>query len=304
MSSTISTSRPSIEASRSLRIRTTPEDFVADPYDATAMKSTSHRDFEVAHQVRQEEHRTLEDPDQDQVLAGVVARDLGRELTDPAREVLGRDQDLPDRVVVGHRQVSLLRGALRAPCVARAIPRHRRGPPEPHHSAIGHGPDAVREIERGSPVVRKRRDLLGPPGRPRSRPAGGAVGQPLHDERAERLRELAQARQRDLSAAVEHPVDRRLEHRRLVAQDRRQRQHVLLGGRMDLSQRRHQPRTDPPAGVCVLLVALVLAPRAALAAVQYSAVCSRVNRAAAGPARPSRGRIPSSARRLGDDASR
>ena len=41
MSSTISTSRPSIAASRSLRIRTTPEDLVAEPYEATAMKSTS-----------------------------------------------------------------------------------------------------------------------------------------------------------------------------------------------------------------------------------------------------------------------
>ena len=42
MSSTISTSRPSIDASRSLRIRTTPLESVDDPYEATAMKSTSH----------------------------------------------------------------------------------------------------------------------------------------------------------------------------------------------------------------------------------------------------------------------
>ena len=41
MSSTISTSRPSIDVSRSLRIRTTPLESVAEPYEATAMKSTS-----------------------------------------------------------------------------------------------------------------------------------------------------------------------------------------------------------------------------------------------------------------------
>ena len=42
MSSTIRTSRPSIDASRSLRMRTTPEESVEEPYEATAMKSTSH----------------------------------------------------------------------------------------------------------------------------------------------------------------------------------------------------------------------------------------------------------------------
>ena len=42
MSSTISTWRPSIEVSRSLRIRTTPLESVAEPYEETAMKSTSH----------------------------------------------------------------------------------------------------------------------------------------------------------------------------------------------------------------------------------------------------------------------
>src|SRR3954464_10172428 len=42
MSSTISTSRPSIEASRSFRMRTTPLVSVDDPYEATAMKSSSH----------------------------------------------------------------------------------------------------------------------------------------------------------------------------------------------------------------------------------------------------------------------
>src|SRR4051812_46269584 len=42
MSSTIRTSRPSIDASRSFRILTTPLESVDEPYEATAMKSSSH----------------------------------------------------------------------------------------------------------------------------------------------------------------------------------------------------------------------------------------------------------------------
>ena len=39
MSSTMSTCRPVMSVSRSLRIRTTPEDFVDDPYEETAIQS-------------------------------------------------------------------------------------------------------------------------------------------------------------------------------------------------------------------------------------------------------------------------
>ena len=102
MSSTISTSRPSITASRSLRIRTTPEDLVAEPYEATAMKSTSHGTSSCAHQVGQEQHGTLQNADQHQILPRVVARDLRGQLADPALQILGRDEDLPDRVVAFH----------------------------------------------------------------------------------------------------------------------------------------------------------------------------------------------------------
>ena len=41
-SSTTSTWRPAIGMSRSFRIRTTPDECVEDPYDDTAMKSSSH----------------------------------------------------------------------------------------------------------------------------------------------------------------------------------------------------------------------------------------------------------------------
>ena len=39
MSSTISTCLPLMSASRSFRMRTTPEDFVPEPYDDTAIQS-------------------------------------------------------------------------------------------------------------------------------------------------------------------------------------------------------------------------------------------------------------------------
>lgn len=39
MSSTISTSRPAMSVSRSLRIRTTPDDLVPMPYEETAIQS-------------------------------------------------------------------------------------------------------------------------------------------------------------------------------------------------------------------------------------------------------------------------
>ena len=98
MSSTTSTSRPSIGASRSLRIRTTPEESVR------AVARDRHEvhlagDGELAHQVGEEEHRALEHPDHHQVAALVVGADLGAELGDPALQVLGQTSDLPDHGV-------------------------------------------------------------------------------------------------------------------------------------------------------------------------------------------------------------
>ena len=80
MSSTIITSRPSIDASRSLRILTTPEESVAEPYEATAMKSSSTRDRDVPHQVAEEEHGALEHADEQQRAALIVAGYLLRRV--------------------------------------------------------------------------------------------------------------------------------------------------------------------------------------------------------------------------------
>ena len=100
MSSTISTSRPSIEASRSLRIRTTPEESVDEPYEATAMKSTSHVGLQVAHEVGEEEDRALQHADQQQLAALVVARDLLGQLAHAVRELVALHQDLADAGLV------------------------------------------------------------------------------------------------------------------------------------------------------------------------------------------------------------
>ena len=48
------------------------------------------------HDGRHEQHRPLEDADQDQVAALVVARELRAQLADPPLEVLVADEDLPD----------------------------------------------------------------------------------------------------------------------------------------------------------------------------------------------------------------
>ena len=100
MSSTISTSRPSIERVEVLE----------DPHDARgvgrrAVAGDGHEvdlagDVELAHQVGEEEDRALEHADQDQVAALVVAADLGAELGDAPLELLGRDEGLADRGVV------------------------------------------------------------------------------------------------------------------------------------------------------------------------------------------------------------
>ena len=118
MSSTISTSRPSITASRSLRIRTTPEDSVADAVGGDRHEVDLAGDVERAHQVGEEEHSAFQHPDQEQVLARVVPGDLGRQLAHAPRQIIGGDENVPDRiVVVRHVSSSVFNGALRAPVV-------------------------------------------------------------------------------------------------------------------------------------------------------------------------------------------
>src|SRR5436190_1380420 len=64
------------------------------------------RDLDVAHEIRQKEHRSLEHADQHQVAALVVARDLGAELPHAVLEVVGLHEDLADRRVAHVGQAS------------------------------------------------------------------------------------------------------------------------------------------------------------------------------------------------------
>src|SRR3954465_14476449 len=111
MSSTISTSRPSIESSRSLRIRTTPPVAGEPPRAAGggegAVGGDRHevdraRHVQVAHQVGQEEDGALQHPHEEQLTALVVGADLRAELSDPVRKIAALHEGPADgRVVHG-----------------------------------------------------------------------------------------------------------------------------------------------------------------------------------------------------------
>ena len=83
MSSTISTCRPVMSVSRSLRIRTTPRGLGARAVGRD--RHPVHLDVPVqrAGQVGHHHHRALEDADQQEVLALVVRLDLGGQLAEP-----------------------------------------------------------------------------------------------------------------------------------------------------------------------------------------------------------------------------
>ena len=97
MSSTISTCRSVRSRSRSLMIRTTPLERVADPYDDTAMKSNSTGRSIAREQVAHEHERALEHTDEERRPARVVGRDLLAEPDDALPELdLGHDHPRPD----------------------------------------------------------------------------------------------------------------------------------------------------------------------------------------------------------------
>ena len=84
MSSTISTLRPSMGASRSFRMRTTPRRFQAVAIARGGHEVDGVRHGDVAHQVGQEEHAALQHRQQQQILPVVVAADLRAQLGDRA----------------------------------------------------------------------------------------------------------------------------------------------------------------------------------------------------------------------------
>ena len=78
-------------------------------------------------------------------------------------------------------------------------------------------------------------------------------------------RRSAAGRVRSRASSISSPtgedlVDERVEHVRLVAQQRGEREHVLLGRGVDGAQGRDELAADPPARVRVRHIALVLTP--------------------------------------------
>ena len=87
MSSTTSTSIPVTSVLRSLRILTTPEDLLPQPYEETAIQSI-RLNGECPGEFGHDHIRSIQHADEEQVFARIVAIDLGRELGDPAGEFL------------------------------------------------------------------------------------------------------------------------------------------------------------------------------------------------------------------------
>ena len=85
MSSTTRTWRPSMLMSRSLRMRTTPEESRRRAVAGDRHEVDLAGNRQLAHQVGHEEDGALEDADEQQVAALVVGRDLLAELRDAAR---------------------------------------------------------------------------------------------------------------------------------------------------------------------------------------------------------------------------
>ena len=228
MSSTISTSRPSIGASRSLRMRTTPGGVGLRAVAGDRHEVDLAGDVEVAHQVGEEEHGALEHADHDQLAAGVVAADLRAQLGDAPLQVLSGDEGLADRGV-DHGAQSRYRGRS----------RHALGAED---AALDDGADAAAEVERVEPLRRR-------PATWSAKRAAPATGRPAASS-ARRWRtsrrsagcSSAKRCERDRAprraVAVQLGVDQGVEHLGLVAQQRRRAQHVLRRRRVDPLQLR------------------------------------------------------------------
>ena len=246
MSSTIRTSRPSITASRSLRILTTPEDFVADPYEATAMKSTSHGISSARTGRRGRRPR----PSAPRSARGPCLHSRARPRPPAlARALRGprRNEDLADRVVVV-RHVRLILGRSGGVRTNRRTPRSRNCP------------DAVGQVERRVGAVADREQLLDAAGRTGRGLTGGGVREPLHDEPGERQRQLTQPHELDLTPAGELGVDRRVEHRRLVAQHSASARTFSSAAGWICAKRRYERAAHAAPGVAGRVIGLVVAP--------------------------------------------
>ncbi len=217
------------------------------------MKSTSHGIVDRAHEVGEEEHRALEDADEQQVATVVVAGDLGAELADAVLELVGLDEDLADhRVAHGARDATRL-GAAAVGCA------HQRSTPA---STTARAPSP-----RSSAPSSSARTSSSRAGGARAQRARRVLGQPAQHEARRAPRGSAASVARAIAvAAAERGGDDLVEHRRLVAQQLRgakdvgarravvdglQRGHQVLahaGARVPRGRRWWGPRATPGRG--------------------------------------------------------
>src|SRR4051812_5905354 len=252
MSSTISTWRPSIGVSRSLRIRTTPLESVAEPYDETAMKSTSHG-------------------------IEIWRMRSARKNTAPLRTPMSRRSRSAYSAVIaspsactfclsssGWTRISPMSGSRMRRRSLRPVRPQGRCALAAQHAAVHDGSRAGAEVER---ALAEREDLVEPAGRPRAQRAGRILGKAPDDEPREGAGQRGEVLDRDDVAARERGVDDDVEDLRLVAQLLGGPQDVALRGRVDRAQRRHEAPAHAPARVTIRVVGRVVAPgEAALAA--------------------------------------
>src|SRR3954466_9523250 len=245
MSSTISTSRPSIGVSRSLRIRTTPLESVAEPYDETAMKSPAHG-IEIW---RMRSARKNTAP-------------LSTPMSSRSRSAYSAVTASPSARTrclssSGCTRISPMSGSRMRRRSLRPGRRQRRVALAAQDAAVHDGPRAGAEVER---AVAEREDLVEPAGRASAQLAGRLLGEAAHDEPRERARQRREVTDRDPVAAGERGVDDDVEHLGLVAQQLGRAPAVALGRRVDRAQRRHERASYAPARVTVGVVRRVLAP--------------------------------------------
>src|SRR4051794_32680465 len=252
MSSTISTCRPSIGVSRSLRIRTTPLESVAEPYDETAMKSTSHG-------------------------IEIWRMRSARKNTAPLRTPMSRRSRSAYSAVIaspsactfclsssGWTRISPMSGSRMRRRSLRPVRRQGRCALAAQHAAVHDRSRAGAEVER---ALAEREDLVEPAGRPRAERAGRVLGKAPDDEAREGAGQRGEVLDRDDVAARKRRVDDDVEDLRLVAQQLGGAQDVALRGRVDRAQRRDESPAYAPARVTIRGVRRVLAPaEAALAA--------------------------------------
>src|SRR3954466_10515935 len=203
MSSTISTWRPSIGVSRSLRIRTTPLESVAEPYDETAMKSTSHG-IEIW-RMRSARKNTA------------PLRTPIRSKSRSAYSAVTASPNARTRCLSssGCTRISPMSGSRMRRRSLRPVRRQQRCALAVQDAAVHDGPRAGAEVER---AVAQREDLVEPAGRAGAQPAGRLLGEAAHDEPPQRARQRRQVVDRDPVAAGESGVDDDVEHLGLVAQ--------------------------------------------------------------------------------------